>query len=93
MVVDCGEVLSHAARLVFGAGVVDAAADADVEPSDERRAVGDAENAHRRGQVLRVTLFSGLVAHAVECARKVDAVCCAGRCCRPKSGAAGIFGS
>jgi len=72
VVVDCGEVLSHAARLVFGAGVVDAAADADVEPSDERRAVGDAENAHRRGQVLRVTLFSGLVAHAVECARKVD---------------------
>ena len=72
VVVDCGEVLSHAARLVFGAGVVDAAADADVEPSDERRAVGDAENAHRRGQVLRGTLFSGLVAHAVECARKVD---------------------
>ena len=65
-------VFHHAGALVFGPGVVDAAADADIEAPHERRAVGDAEDAHRRGEVLRVTLFAGLVAHAVEGSGEVD---------------------
>ena len=62
----------HVRIPVFGSGVVDAAADADVEAAHERGAVGDAESAHRRGEVLGVTLLAGVVTHAVEGAGEVD---------------------
>ena len=71
-VVDPPHVFDHAGTLVFGSGVVDAAAHADVETTGERRAVGDAEGTHRGGEVLRVTLLAGLIAHAVKGSGEVD---------------------
>ena len=62
----------HARVFVLRPGVVDAPADADVKASGERRAVGDAEDAHRGGEFLCIALCAGIVAHAVECTRKVD---------------------
>ena len=62
----------HACVFVLRPGVVDAPADADVKASGERRAVGDAEDAHRGGELLCVALRAGVVAHAVEGPRKID---------------------
>ena len=69
---DAVHAVGHARIFVLGTGVVDAAADADVEAAHERGAVGDAEGAHRRGEVLGVTLLAGVVTHAVEGAGEVD---------------------
>ena len=44
VVVDPLHVFHHAGTLVFGSGIVDAAADADIETPHERGAVGDAES-------------------------------------------------
>ena len=69
---DAVHAVGHARIFVLGSGVVDAAADADVEAAHERGAVGDAEDAHRGGELLCVALRAGVVAHAVEGTRKID---------------------
>ena len=71
-VVDALHVVGHARTLVFGARVVDASADTRIEAANERRAVGDADDSHRRGEALRIALRAVVVTHAVEGAGKID---------------------
>ncbi len=69
---DVAQIVAHARRLVARAGVVDARAYAQIEAVGHGAAVGDARDAHRRGEVLRVARLAIAVADAVEGAGEVD---------------------